>query len=686
MQQHKCVWRNGVFSTIEIVKFWFISIEEKFNATTATVGNEFFVEYFNISTQINESQFQFDFREGNFNQFNAIYGGDSCEHKEDTNLIEFVTIHQSDTIVVISVDGSNNRQRGTNTLSCDSNDYGLMHLTSDFMSVMIVVEESVIGRDINLNEMGFKGGEGMEKNTSLRILDEGCQLGGIASERGSSFFIPVLEEVKSTTQASGGMDLSIRGKLLLPHKLSQEISMKDGDEEELVRKGIEEEGFASENEIHSVVTRSEWEKVREETEVSVWIVFGKADSPSATESFIVKNRSESVGKGDERIVEGGIERKSYLLLIVIIMTVILVIVLIGFILFVVRWRKQKRRTKELEEIVNDNIKKDPKAFEMVTMEMPPEEQKRRAEREAEKKNEERIKKRVYEKSLGHSESSERLLSESGSTEYILGRDSEKIPQWALEKADDEEEEKRKRKPSPSISSTSTTDTSDTDTTFVRGEDLCPRTSSMSNLVDAMACSSPHEKLIVDLRDSLFMLLHGRNEKKDLANGTLKEREVTGAQMLFWVAGGALFSFEDGEDDLPSLPNLSPHIVLFSEHMVICIALHSDFSSDDSDTSSISSSTVVTSESDDDDDDDRNDRDSLPSSAYEEEDEDAFKKECLRWKAPEFLINKKMEATKKSVVFSIGMMAWESLTLEVPFVEDSAEAAGQKIVNGERQDK
>ncbi|KAH7820518.1 uncharacterized protein MONOS_305 [Monocercomonoides exilis] len=148
---------------------------------------------------------------------------------------------------------------------------------------------------------------------------------------------------------------------------------------------------------------------------------------------------------------------------------------------------------------------------MMTMEMSPEERWSRAEREAEKKNEERMKKRVYEKSLGHSESSEHLLSESGSTEYILGKDSDKIPDWALEK--EEEEETRKRTPSPSISSTSTTSTTDSDSTFVRGEDLCPTTSSMSNLVDAMACSSPHEKLIVDLRDSLFMLLH-RSEKTE----------------------------------------------------------------------------------------------------------------------------------------------------------------------------
>ncbi|KAH7820243.1 uncharacterized protein MONOS_10219 [Monocercomonoides exilis] len=315
---------------------------------------------------------------------------------------------------------------------------------------------------------------------------------------------------------------------------------------------------------------------------------------------------------------------------------------------------------------------------MVTMEMSPEEQWRRAEREAENKNDERIKKRVYEKSLWHSESSEYLLAESGSTEYILGHDSDKIPEWVLEKEDEKEEddiELQKRSSSPSSQST---DSSDTETTFVRMEDLCPTTSSMSNLVDVMACSSPHEKLIVDLRDSLFMLLHGKNEKKEMAIGTLQEREVTAAQILFWVANLAFHSFDEMDNPLQSLVRLSPHIVLFSEHMVICVALHSDCSSSDSDSSSISSSTVVTSTSDDDD-----GRDSLPSSAFEDEEDN--RKECLRWKAPELMNGTKKHATKESVSFSIGMMLWECLTLQIPFGEYEAEVAGQKIVNGERPD-
>ncbi|KAH7831021.1 uncharacterized protein MONOS_6885 [Monocercomonoides exilis] len=342
--------------------------------------------------------------------------------------------------------------------------------------------------------------------------------------------------------------------------------------------------------------------------------------------------------------------------------------------------KQKRRTEELEVIEEDTVKKDPKAFEMVTMEMSPEEQWRRAEREAEKKNEERMKKSVYEKSLGHSESSEHLLSESGSTEYILGKDSDKIPEWMLEKVEEKEEEEiRKRTSSPSISSTSTTSTTDSDSTFVRGEDLCPTTSSMSNLVDAMTCSSPHEKLILDFRDSFFMLMHGRNKTKEMAIGSVEEREVTGAQVLFWVANLALHSFDEMSNPLSSLENLSPHIVLFSEHMDIAIALRSECSSsDDSDSSSISSLTIVSSSSSNVSVMSERFTDSPPpSSAFEDEADN--RDECKRWKAPELLMNRNMCVTKQSVAFSIGMMLWECLTLEIPFGENEVVVITESMI-------
>ncbi|KAH7825773.1 uncharacterized protein MONOS_14320 [Monocercomonoides exilis] len=521
----------------------------------------------------------------------------------------------------------------------------------------------------------LKGGDGVKDNTSLWITSEDCSLKGAAQGRPSPFFIPHLE---SASLAESGSEANIKfiGSLFLPCDLSFKLICTINDVELVERYPFDENSFVSETEVVGTIPSAKLTSDADGSELSTAIEFGK--SSASTKSFILKNRSVTQTSGDEKIVEGGKKEKSFWPIIVIVCVVFVVLLLAIVVILAVRWKKVKNEAEDLREIVNDNIRKDPKAFEMVTMEMSPEEQWRRAEREAEKKNEERIKKRIYETNMQHSESSEHLLSESGSTEYILGKDSDKIPQWALEKDEEEEKDTRKRTPSPSISSTSTTDS---DSTFVRGEDLCPTTSSMSNLVDAMACSSPHEKLIVDLRDSLFMLLHGRNEKKEMAIGSLKEREQTVAQILFWVANLALHSFDEMENELSSLANLSPHIVLFSEHMVICIALHSDCSSD-SDTSSISSaSTMVTSSSDVSVKSERFTKSPPPSSAFEDEDDN--RKECMRWKAPELLINKKLGATKESVAFSIGMMLWECLTLQIPFGEYEAEVAGQKIVNGER---
>ncbi|KAH7825455.1 uncharacterized protein MONOS_2406 [Monocercomonoides exilis] len=754
----------------------FAFVGMKFSANTASVGNDIFIECFNITSQINETQFRFDLREGHYTRMNAIYGIDSCEHTDDTDLIDFVTIHQSDTIVVSSVNGSNERQCGTSTLPCASIDYGLMHLTSDFMSQMIVIGESVIGEEINLKEMGLssknremcevefeteiektkeslmkttgtvsllrvnfvfdpnfisshkslispeggilevmncsfaskqlteegsisfteipfhiinvekgelqldgcsisnlilhesalylssslpsviyllticnstiktslidlnecgqltikdfktenitvegneesliscltmkktmqltnctmggvstnnakgklmkledcldvkmdscifegnskernekklnmeeeicrwdgslvdivkssvvmkdttisnspkggismsggnviiemglfennnpsienypslrrniicsdsgtlnvmslKGGDGLERNTSLWMLNGGCNFEGIVSERDSSFFIPVLESVEAKEE-TGRMKLTFKGMLLVPCNLSFAVVKRKGEEKEIEKHDFDSNGFLSEREAEGSAGKDLINSCGDEIEVSACILFGNAYSPSSTNPFVLKNASETKGNGDGRIVEGGKDQKSFWLIIVIIMAIILMIVLIVSVVLAVRWRKQKRRTEELEIVVEDTVRKDPKLIEMTTMEMSPEEQWRRAEREAEKKNEERIKKRVYAKSLGHSESSEHLLSESGSTEYILGRDSDKIPDWALEK---EEEETRKRTPSPSISSTSSTSTTDTESTFVRGEDLCPTTSSIVQL-------------------------------------------------------------------------------------------------------------------------------------------------------------------------------------------------------------
>eukprot|EP00770_Monocercomonoides_exilis_P015514 MONOS_15464.1-p1 / transcript=MONOS_15464.1 / gene=MONOS_15464 / organism=Monocercomonoides_exilis_PA203 / gene_product=unspecified product / transcript_product=unspecified product / location=Mono_scaffold01239:10211-12578(+) / protein_length=763 / sequence_SO=supercontig / SO=protein_coding / is_pseudo=false len=81
------------------LNFTFVGM--KFSENSASVGKDIFIECFNITSQINESQFQFDLREGYYDRFNAIFGRDMCDHSGDTDLIRFVTILQSDTIICI---------------------------------------------------------------------------------------------------------------------------------------------------------------------------------------------------------------------------------------------------------------------------------------------------------------------------------------------------------------------------------------------------------------------------------------------------------------------------------------------------------------------------------------------------------------------------------------------------------
>ncbi|KAH7816771.1 uncharacterized protein MONOS_15096 [Monocercomonoides exilis] len=214
-----------------------------------------------------------------------------------------------------------------------------------------------------LNVASVKGGEGVLPNTSLWILDEGCQLGGIASERTSSFFIPALEEVKNTTQPKGEMELIIHGKLLLPCNLSLKINMKDGDVEFSQTNILEEDDYISEKEVHSVIS-SELLKVMEmKTEVSVCIVFGKDESFSSN-GIVVTNKSESQSKGDGNENEGDENNKKvqnsneWSIVVIVMMAVLFLMFGFIFVVVVVILRKKLRESEknvEKKRLENEQI-------------------------------------------------------------------------------------------------------------------------------------------------------------------------------------------------------------------------------------------------------------------------------------------------------------------------------------------
>ncbi|KAH7815808.1 uncharacterized protein MONOS_13251 [Monocercomonoides exilis] len=78
-----------------------------------------------------------------------------------------------------------------------------------------------------LNIRSLKGGDGLKGNSSLWVLNLGCNLSGIVSERASPFFILQLASVKSHQQGNT-LAIDLAGSLLLPCGLSLQVDSFDG--------------------------------------------------------------------------------------------------------------------------------------------------------------------------------------------------------------------------------------------------------------------------------------------------------------------------------------------------------------------------------------------------------------------------------------------------------------------------
>ncbi|KAH7824739.1 uncharacterized protein MONOS_903 [Monocercomonoides exilis] len=194
-----------------------------------------------------------------------------------------------------------------------------------------------------LNIMSVKGGDGVLPDTSLWILDEGCNLGGIAGERRSSLFIPVLEDAKNTTQPTGEIDLRLYGKLLFPCNLSARISVKNGEEEKFEKLNIDEANYVSETEIHLTLSSSQLQYMENDMEISVSILFGNSKFPSSTETFILKNSTVAKDNSPKNEVESSnyMKHEGSIIALIICVAVLSVIVVIFVIVVILLQRKRK---------------------------------------------------------------------------------------------------------------------------------------------------------------------------------------------------------------------------------------------------------------------------------------------------------------------------------------------------------
>ncbi|KAH7822592.1 uncharacterized protein MONOS_17626 [Monocercomonoides exilis] len=325
-----------------------------------------------------------------------------------------ITIHQSDTIIVSNVNGSDERQCGTNTFPCYSIDYGLMHLTSDFMSQMIVIGESVIGGEISLKEMNdtvdkLHNGRNNHKDHKRKIdeiedcLDvkmDSCIFDGMTKERNeknlkveemcrwSGSLVDIAKSsvlMKDTTisnSAEGGITLSggnimiEKGEFMNNNPSIEEypslrrniicsdseilnmMSLKGGDGLKdntslwILNEGCSFEGVVSERDSSFFIPVLESVEAKESTD-RMKLTFKMMPLVPCNLSFSVVKR-----KGDENEIEKHDFDSN------------------GFLsereVEGIRWRRAKNENKDVREIVNDEVKKYPKMVEMVTMEMLPE--------------------------------------------------------------------------------------------------------------------------------------------------------------------------------------------------------------------------------------------------------------------------------------------------------------------------
>ncbi|KAH7820462.1 uncharacterized protein MONOS_15164 [Monocercomonoides exilis] len=724
----------------------FVLQNSTFKGNNAKIGNDIFIECVSIFDQINETQFRMDLRDGAFNRINAIWGVDRNANSP-VDLMDYITVHQADTIIVSSASGKlgrNERQCGTRDLPCLSLDYALTHLTSDLESRLLIDTEGLIAKEMQLVDVALtsRSGNGCTifiLNGIEMLYESLIQVYGNVSMSGSNF--PFNKTFSSTHQYL----ISVESELLTLKKCSL-FAQKETDNEPLplcltllcVRNGwlvISEfvvgdfcfssspiirispkisHVIAEKLKMNNIILRNgsaiqfnesfSYEKhEREEasssfqisastfeniTQLSERAIVIEAEFSTGEINLVNCSSKECVGEHiqgsvasfgmcrevvvelctfDGKIYEHGINETNEKFN------------------EICGWNSSMIEFCKTSAHIKDTILSNSSHGAMLI---------KGGELKVEKvefsNNNPRIE--IYpsfRRNLACTDNASVALLSIKGGDGLFPNSS----MWILNDGCDVSGIASERLSSffiPELKSIEMEEMGTELSVKFKGKLLLPCNLSfmvVKQIVDEKQIEKHgfgesgyvsetevegrlSKETIIEAGEGVEVSV---NAKKEMVIGTLQEREQTAAQILFWVANLALHSFENEEDELSSLANLSPHIVLFSEHMVICIVMHSDLLSDDS-SSSISSSTVVTSASDDDD-------DSLPSSAFEDDEDN--RKECLKWKAPELLINKKMDATKESVAFSIGMMLWECLTLQIPFGEYEAEVAGQKIVNGER---
>ncbi|KAH7830149.1 uncharacterized protein MONOS_4264 [Monocercomonoides exilis] len=166
----------------------------------------------------------------------------------------------------------------------------------------------------------LKGGDGLRDNTSLWVLSDGCTLDGIAAERLSPFFIPILDSVEMELDENKAQ-LTFVGALFLPCNLQLQLIYARFDEEMIEKYPFEGEGFVNESVLCSDISAAKVRDMSDDTELIVAIMFGEAPNFHSTSEIVLKNASKKRDDSSptDNMSQSSNEKKSSWTMIVIVM-------------------------------------------------------------------------------------------------------------------------------------------------------------------------------------------------------------------------------------------------------------------------------------------------------------------------------------------------------------------------------
>ncbi|KAH7822608.1 uncharacterized protein MONOS_15528 [Monocercomonoides exilis] len=567
---------------------------------------------------------------------------------------------------------------------------------------------------LTVENVDGSGDESDAATSSLWILNEGCKLSGAAADRQSPFFIPSLKRATNRT-VGDNREIAVSGSLLIPCDLSFRIIYDHSSSSEIVNH--EFSSFVSEAEAIATVPEAEIAEKGDKSVMSVQLVFNEKNggNPSYSTILMLQNTTVADSPDDGRISQvnnGG----NSTWMIAFIIAIVLVLILLILIIVQIAWKKRKGNKAENQmmylkeiEMENEDMMDNPlngtrKAMnKMGTMDL----------RCADGTTSEIL--------LGNSSDSynskDALLPNMSSTVEIAGLDTIDVATLKREGMDGRGGGGRWR----SGDETTSTATSELDSFSSCASDMAPTTSSISNLIEGMSCETPFEKIIVDLRDSLFVHVHqpsqipthdgdprptkafsypsssdartesgksGQDGKdSQQANNTAllaTRKEQYASQVLFWALNGCQHLMEiDPKNAI--LANLSPHCILFGDEGVIVLGVELDdeltLGGGSRSRKGVSTATTTIGNRN------GNERGGGAStktgnlgtntSSYDV----LFTDDSLRWKAPE-LVKETSEANEKTLAFSVGMMLWEISTENVPFEDVDALTAAMKLASYE----